>query len=86
MHPPIKSSLGHAGYGAQPRCSPRSPAPSSAAVRWAAPRLPRRPNGRLGADSTLLAPGTGAFSIWSLVYLGLVVYAIWQLTPRAARE
>ncbi|GAA3325654.1 tryptophan-rich sensory protein [Paeniglutamicibacter sulfureus] len=43
-------------------------------------------DGSLGADSTLLAPGTGAFSIWSLVYLGLVVYAIWQLTPRAARS
>ena len=42
--------------------------------------------GRLGSDSTLLAPGTGAFSIWSVVYLGLVVYAIWQLTPAAARS
>ncbi len=37
-------------------------------------------NGRLGADGTLLAPGTGAFSIWSVVYAGLAVYAIWQLT------
>lgn len=42
--------------------------------------------GRLGADGTLLAPGTGAFSIWSLVYAGLAVYAIWQLTHRARRS
>lgn len=42
--------------------------------------------GRLGSDSTLLAPGTGAFSIWSVVYFGLVVYALWQLTPGAARS
>lgn len=42
--------------------------------------------GRLGADSTLLAPGTGAFSIWSVVYIGLAVYALWQLTPGAARS
>lgn len=39
--------------------------------------------GWLNSDSTLLAPGTGAFSIWSVIYLGLVVYAMWQLTPKA---
>ncbi len=42
--------------------------------------------GRLGADGTLLAPGTGAFSIWSFIYTALLVYAIWQLTPRAAQS
>lgn len=43
-------------------------------------------DGKLSADSTLLAPGTGAFSIWSLIYMALVVYAIWQLTPQASHS
>ena len=34
--------------------------------------------GLLAADSTLLAPAVPAFSIWSLVYLGLGAYAVWQ--------
>ncbi len=45
--------------------------------------------GALSADATLIAPGTGAFSIWSLIYLGLLVYAVWQFLPaqkRAARQ
>ncbi|PPL19620.1 hypothetical protein GY24_05330 [Microterricola pindariensis] len=45
--------------------------------------------GALAADATLIAPGTGAFSIWSLIYLGLLVYAVWQFLPgqkRAARQ
>ncbi len=37
--------------------------------------------GYLGPNSTLLAPSTPAFSIWSLVYCGLIVYAVYQLTP-----
>jgi hypothetical protein len=37
--------------------------------------------GALAADSTLLAPGTGAFQIWSVVYLGLVAYAVLQALP-----
>lgn len=32
-------------------------------------------------DETLRAAGY-AFSIWSLIYLGLVAYAIWQVLPR----
>jgi hypothetical protein len=40
--------------------------------------------GALAADATLIAPGTGAFQIWGLIYLGLVVYAIWQLVPAQA--
>lgn len=36
-------------------------------------------DGWLGADSTPLAPGVGAFSIWSVIYLGLAVYGVWQL-------
>lgn len=37
--------------------------------------------GWLSADGTVLAPGTGAFSIWSVIYTGLVVHAVIQLLP-----
>lgn len=37
--------------------------------------------GALAADATLVAPGTGAFQIWGIIYLGLVAYAVWQFLP-----
>lgn len=37
--------------------------------------------GALAADATLIAPATPAFSVWSVIYLGLIVYAVWQLLP-----
>jgi hypothetical protein len=37
--------------------------------------------GALAADATLLAPGTGAFQIWSVIYLGLLAYAVLQALP-----
>jgi len=37
--------------------------------------------GALAADATLIAPGTGAFGIWSLIYFGLLAYAVWQFLP-----
>lgn len=43
-------------------------------------------DGWLGADSTLVAPGTGAFAIWTFIYLGLAVYAVWQLGATARRS
>jgi hypothetical protein len=39
-------------------------------------------DGALDADATYLAPGRQAFSIWSVIYLGLIAYAIWQAFPR----
>lgn len=43
--------------------------------------------GALSATSTPIAPDTPAFSIWSVIYLGLVAYAIWQFLPtQATRE
>lgn len=43
--------------------------------------------GALAADATLLAPGAGAFQIWSVVYLGLLAYAVHQALPKqAARD
>lgn len=38
--------------------------------------------GAFSADATPIAPGGPAFSIWSVIYLGLVAYAIWQFLPR----
>ncbi|GLI27677.1 tryptophan-rich sensory protein [Agromyces rhizosphaerae] len=37
--------------------------------------------GALAADATPIAPGTGAFSIWSVIYAGLLAYAVWQFLP-----
>jgi hypothetical protein len=37
--------------------------------------------GALASDATLIAPGSGAFGIWSLIYLGLLAYAVWQFLP-----
>ncbi|RWZ58329.1 hypothetical protein ELQ92_15005 [Labedella populi] len=43
--------------------------------------------GTLTADSTLIVPAGPAFSIWSVIYTGLIAYAIGQLLPsQAARE
>lgn len=38
-------------------------------------------DGALSAEATFLAPGGPAFSIWSIIYLGLIVYAVWQWLP-----
>ncbi|WP_083587183.1 tryptophan-rich sensory protein [Agrococcus sp. Marseille-P2731] len=43
-------------------------------------------SGALSADATPLAPAGPAFSIWSLIYLGLAAYAIWQVLPRHRRD
>jgi hypothetical protein len=39
-------------------------------------------DGALDADATYLAPARTAFSIWSVIYLGLIAYAVWQALPR----
>lgn len=36
-------------------------------------------DGALSATATPVAPASTAFSIWSVIYLGLVAYAVWQL-------
>ena len=41
-------------------------------------------SGALAATATVLAPGTGAFSIWSLIYLALIVTAIFHALPSRA--
>lgn len=44
--------------------------------------------GALDSDASFLAPATQAFSIWSVIYIGLVAYAVWQALPsqRASRR
>lgn len=42
-------------------------------------------DGALDADATVLAPGRPAFGIWSVIYLLMVAYAVWQALP-AQRE
>lgn len=44
-------------------------------------RVEESSGGRLAADATLLAPGTPAFSIWSVIYAGLFAYTVWQWLP-----
>lgn len=38
-------------------------------------------DGALAADGSLLAPASPAFSIWSVIYVLLIAYAIWQALP-----
>jgi len=45
------------------------------------PAVAEAAGGALSADSTLLAPAGPAFTIWSVIYLGLAVYAVWQWLP-----
>ncbi len=40
--------------------------------------------GALGPDATLIAPAVPAFSVWSVIYLGLCGYAVWQALPGRA--
>ncbi|MCC2592130.1 hypothetical protein LKO27_01650 [Tessaracoccus sp. OS52] len=42
--------------------------------------------GALSSEATLLAPDGPAFSIWSVIYLGLIAYVVWQWLPRNARS
>ena len=39
-------------------------------------------NGALDSDASYLAPASRAFSIWSVIYVGLIAYAVWQALPR----
>ncbi|MDN5767354.1 MAG: tryptophan-rich sensory protein [Humibacillus sp.] len=40
--------------------------------------------GALSADATLIAPATTAFTIWTPIYIGLLVYTVWQFVPKNA--
>ncbi|HEX5860068.1 MAG TPA: TspO/MBR family protein [Microbacterium sp.] len=38
--------------------------------------------GALDSDGSFLAPGRSAFGIWTLIYAGLLAYAVWQALPK----
>lgn len=38
-------------------------------------------DGALSATATPVAPGSTAFSIWSVIYAGLIGFAVWQALP-----
>lgn len=42
--------------------------------------------GWLGSDATPLAPATTAFRIWSVIYVGLLAYCLWQVLPAQRRS
>lgn len=42
--------------------------------------------GALSADATELAPASGAFSIWTVIYIGLAGYVVFQWLPAAAAD
>ncbi len=44
-------------------------------------RVEESSGGALAADATRLAPAGPAFSIWSVIYVGLAVYTVWQWLP-----
>ena len=50
------------------------------------PPIAQAAGGFLGPDSTLIAPAVPAFSVWGVIYLGLMAYAVWQLLPGRAES
>ncbi|MDO5503846.1 MAG: TspO/MBR family protein [Actinomycetia bacterium] len=49
-------------------------------------RVEESPGGDLSDDATLMAPHGPAFSIWSLIYVLLTAYVIWQWLPAQAAD
>lgn len=47
-------------------------------------RVEESSGGSLSATATLLAPAVRAFSIWSVIYVGLIGYVVWQWLPANA--
>ena len=49
-------------------------------------RVAESSGGALSDEATLLAPAGPAFSIWSVIYAGLLAYTVWQWLPRRASD
>lgn len=47
-------------------------------------RVEESSGGSLSASATLLAPAVTAFSIWSVIYAGLLAFVVWQWLPANA--
>ncbi|MGJ3509580.1 hypothetical protein [Enemella sp. A6] len=39
-------------------------------------------SGNFATQAALLTPGTTAFSIWTVIYIGLLAYVVWQWLPK----
>src|SRR4029453_13704830 len=50
------------------------------------PRVEESAGGALAAEATRIAPATPAFSIWSVIYVGLAAYTVWQWLPSSVTE
>jgi len=53
---------------------------------WGGTPIQDAAGGALAADATLVAPATSAFSIWSFIYAGLLLFAFYQLAPSRASD
>ncbi|WP_170970219.1 tryptophan-rich sensory protein [Nocardioides jishulii] len=51
---------------------------------WGGEPVAEAAGGALSADATLLAPAGAAFSIWSVIYAGLVAWTVWHSLPGQA--
>lgn len=49
-------------------------------------RVEESTGGRLSAEATLVAPAGPAFSIWSVIYLGLGAFTVWHTLPSRAAD
>ncbi|MGG5257768.1 TspO/MBR family protein [Phycicoccus avicenniae] len=49
-------------------------------------RVEESSGGALAADATYVAPAGPAFSIWSVIYAGLLGYTVWQWLPGQATD
>jgi tryptophan-rich sensory protein len=49
------------------------------------PSIADAAGGSFSPDATLLAPSSSAFSIWSVIYVGLVAYTVFQWLPSQRR-
>ncbi|WP_232547111.1 hypothetical protein [Propioniciclava soli] len=49
-------------------------------------RVAESAGGALSDTATLIAPDGPAFSIWSVIYVGLLLYTIWQWLPSVASD
>jgi hypothetical protein len=49
--------------------------------QFGGPAISDAQGGALDTDASLLAPAGLAFSIWLVIYVGLIAYAVWQALP-----
>ena len=53
---------------------------------WVGTPIAEAAGGALSATSTLVAPSGSAFSIWTVIYVGFIAYAVWQFFAGQRQE